>query len=594
MFLLWGLGLAAASLVDPSLCPLSCSLNGECHRLYEDSQQSDPLYLCECFEGFASYACEVCSEGHYGPTCEKCPSEEGKTCGGRGLCATGKQGDGKCHCFGGFTPETNCEEELLFEEKEVKVTTTVTLLLGAAVLCVLTVYGFHHFPMMQYLPDCVASILLGLACGYCFLAYNPELTFSDASFFDPQAFFLLILPPIMFDAGYHTDKRNFLRNLGTILAFAVVGTVIAAAVFTLSILIGQVFLSAPKLSVTECLMFGSLISSVDPVATLAVFKAMKVDTVLHMIVFGESSLNDAVSIALFRTFSSFPRAETELTLMDSFLLFNYEFFGSIGVGVAIGFVGALLFKHINLREKPTFETALFMLWSYIPFVFCEAIGLSGILGILFVAMVMVHYAHYSLSRVSQITTRQLFRSLGFLAETCCFVYLGLTIPFMQSSIRWSFIPIAIMALVLSRTCSVFPTGFVCNLFRKKPISYTHMTIIWWSGIRGAVSFALALNFPTGHHDLVISTTMLLAMFTIFVQGGSTRPLLVLMNVNVTGTVMSRHGYLVDIDYDEDEGESSTPAGDRVLNWLEELDNQYLQKWFRHTELLAPFFHSDNP
>jgi len=88
--------------------------------------------------------------------------------------------------------------------------------------------------------------------------------------------------------------------------------------------------------------------------------------------------------------------------------------------------------------------------------------------------------------------------------------------------------------------------------------------------------------------------MVLAMFTIFVQGGSTRPLLVLMNVNVTGTVMSRHGYLVDIDYEEDEGEASTPAGDRVLNWLEELDNQYMQKWFRHTELLASFFHSDNP
>ena len=584
MFLVWGLGLVTASRVSLESCPLSCSLNGECHELYEDGYSVEALYLCECFEGFAGYACNECFEGHYGHKCEKCPSQEGKICAGRGLCNSGKEGNGKCLCYGGFLPETNCEEELLFEDKEVKVTTTVTLLLCAAILCVLTVYAFPLLPMMQYLPECVASVLLGLVCGYC-LTYYPSLTVSGVNFFDPQAFFLLILPPIMFDAGYHTDKRNFLRNFGTILLFSVVGTVIAALVYTFILLIGQFFLSEPRLSVLECLMFGSLIVSVDPVATRAVFKTIKLDTVLHMIVFGESSLNDAVTIALFRTFSSFQKREEELSLGEAFGLFNLQFFGSIGVGVIFGLLSALLFKYLNLREKPTFETALFMLWSYIPFVFCEAVGLSGILGILFVAMVMVHYTHYSLSRPSQNTTRQLFRSVAFLAETCCFVILGLTIPFMESKIRWSFIPLAIIALVLSRTCSVFSTGFVANLFRKKPISYKNMVIIWWSGIRGAVSFALALNFPTGRHDLVISTTMVIAMFTIFAQGGTTKPLLSLMDVNVTGMVKSKHGYLVDIDYEEeDDSGANTPAGDRVLHWLEELDARYMQKWFRHAEL----------
>lgn len=584
MLLLGLLAVAAGSQVEPSFCPLSCSLNGECHRLWEVlGETQSPLYLCECYEGFASYACEKCAEGHYGPQCGKCPEHEGEVCAGRGVCNEGRKGDGRCLCEGSFTGESGCVEERTFEEKETYETTIVTLLLVAAVICVLVVYCFLHFPSLQYLPDCVASIFLGIGLGLTILAFYPSITFTEAAFFDPQAFFLLILPPIMFDAGYHSDKSNFLKNMGTIFAFAVFGTIIAAIIFAVALYLGQSFLPFPHLTLTETLMFGALISSVDPVATLAVFKAIKVDVVLHMIVFGESSLNDAVSISLFRTFSSLGKAGQEVTTWDCVVLFMYEFFGSIAIGIALGLLSALVFKHLNLRDKPAFETALFILWSYIPFVLCEAVGLSGILGILFVAMVMVHYTHYSLSRVGQITTRQLYRSLGFLAETCCFVNLGITLPFMQSSIRWGYVLIAIPALLLSRTCSVFPTGYICNLFRSKPIGYRHMTIIWWSGIRGAVSFALALNFPTGHHDIVISTTMMLALFTVIVQGGGTRPLLGMLQLNAKEVVMSKHGYLVDADYEEDE--DVTPTGQRLLSWLTDFDKQHLQHWLRHTELL---------
>lgn len=585
MLLLGWLTVASASQVKPSLCPLSCSMNGECHRLWETMKNTeDPLYLCQCYEGFTSYACEKCTEGHYGSQCLQCPMHDGQVCAGRGVCNEGRKGDGRCLCQGSFTSESNCMEELSFDEKEVMETTVVTLLLAAAVICVLMVYFFVRVPSMQYLPDCVASIILGIGLGLTIMAFYPAMTFTEGAFFDPQAFFLLILPPIMFDAGYHTDKSNFIKNLGTIFAFAVFGTIIAALVFAISLYTGQLMLPGPHLTFTETLMFGSLISSVDPVATLAVFKAIKVDTVLHMIVFGESSLNDAVSISLFRTFSSFGKSGQEISAWGCIVLFLYEFFGSIAMGIALGMLSALVFKHLNLREKPALETALFILWSYTPFVLCEALGLSGILGILFVGMMMVHYTHYSLSTVGQTTTTQLYRTLGFLAETCCFVNLGLTLPFMQSNIRWGYVLIAIPSLLLSRTCSVFPTGYVCNLLRTTQISYNHMTIIWWSGIRGAVSFALALNFPTGHHDIVIATTMTLALFTVIVQGGGTRPLLGLLNMNAKEVVMSKHGYLVDPDYEDDE--EATPTGRRLLSWLTDFDRQYLQRWLRHTELLS--------
>lgn len=93
-------------------------------------------------------------------------------------------------------------------------------------------------------------------------------------------------------------KANFFRNIGTITLFAVLGTVVSAVMIGIGLyVLGNYGLSYP-LTLLHSLIFGSLISAVDPVATLAIFNSLKVDAILHTLVFGESVLNDAVSIVL--------------------------------------------------------------------------------------------------------------------------------------------------------------------------------------------------------------------------------------------------------------------------------------------------------
>lgn len=137
--------------------------------------------------------------------------------------------------------------------------------------------------------------------------------------FDPEIFFNIILPPIIFYAGYSLKRvsgmtrmkfvtnnspifqKYFFRNLGAILTFAIIGTTISA------FLIGVLMYGAVKLwpaalsndfTFLDTLFFGALISPTDPLTILAIFHDLQVDVNLYALVFGESVLNDAVAIVL--------------------------------------------------------------------------------------------------------------------------------------------------------------------------------------------------------------------------------------------------------------------------------------------------------
>lgn len=118
---------------------------------------------------------------------------------------------------------------------------------------------------------------------------------------DSRLFFLCLLPPIILDAGYFLPIRPFMENLGTILMFAVVGTLWNA--FFIGGLLYAVCQIQPdnisilhRLDLLPCLLFGSIVSAVDPVAVLAVFEEIHINELLHILVFGESLLNDAVTV----------------------------------------------------------------------------------------------------------------------------------------------------------------------------------------------------------------------------------------------------------------------------------------------------------
>lgn len=136
-----------------------------------------------------------------------------------------------------------------------------------------------------------------------------------------------------------------------------------------------------RLSFSESFAFGSLISAVDPVATVAIFHALDVDPILNMLVFGESILNDAISIVLTASITQSANANAEAStgeaMVGALKTFCAMFFASAGIGVIFALISALLLKHIDLRKHPSLEFAMMLMFTYAPYVLAEGIHLSG-------------------------------------------------------------------------------------------------------------------------------------------------------------------------------------------------------------------------
>lgn len=395
-----------------------------------------------------------------------------------------------------------------------------------------------HFMLhtgFQYLPESIVVVFLGALIGLFLNVMSGEKTsWKREEVFSPTGFFLVLLPPIIFESGYNLHKGNFFQNIGSILVFAIFGTTISALVIGSGIYLLGLAEVAYRLNFSESFAFGSLISAVDPVATVAIFHALEVDPILNMLVFGESILNDAISIVLTTSISAAANGPTSSntnageTILKALKTFCEMFFASAGIGVIFALISALLLKHIDLRKHPSLEFAMMLMFTYAPYVLAEGIHLSGIMAILFCGIVMSHYTHFNLSTVTQITMQQTMRTLAFIAETCVFAYLGLAIFSFKHQVELSFVIWAIILCLIGRACNIFPLAFLVNKFREHKINSKMQFIMWFSGLRGAISYALSLHLELSSDEtrhVIITATLIIVLFTTLVLGGSTMPLM---------------------------------------------------------------------
>ncbi|XP_075152936.1 na[+]/H[+] hydrogen exchanger 1 [Haematobia irritans] len=387
----------------------------------------------------------------------------------------------------------------------------------------------------QYLPESIVVVFLGALIGLLLKVMSGEnASWKREEVFSPTGFFLVLLPPIIFESGYNLHKGNFFQNIGSILVFAIVGTTISALVIGAGIYLLGMAEVAYRLNFSESFAFGSLISAVDPVATVAIFHALDVDPILNMLVFGESILNDAISIVLTTTVTQsansplYAKMTTGEAIFSALKTFCEMFFASAGIGVIFALISALLLKHIDLRKHPSLEFAIMLMFTYAPYVLAEGIHLSGIMAILFCGIVMSHYTHFNLSTVTQITMQQTMRTLAFIAETCVFAYLGLAIFSFKHQVELSFVIWSMVLCLIGRACNIFPLAYLVNKFREHKITNKMQFIMWFSGLRGAISYALSLHLDLSSDEtrhVIITTTLIIVLFTTLVFGGSTMPLL---------------------------------------------------------------------
>ncbi|KMY88584.1 sodium/hydrogen exchanger 6 isoform X10 [Drosophila simulans] len=386
--------------------------------------------------------------------------------------------------------------------------------------------------------------------------------------FDPEVFFNIILPPIIFYAGYSLKKKYFFRNLGAILTFAIVGTTLSAFLIG-GFMYGCVKLMPKYLSSSftflDSLYFGALISPTDPLTILAIFNDLRVDVNLYALVLGESVLNDAVAIVLSGAiqnygehYSSTGDFETTAFLRSLSDFFSI-FFLSLMIGAAMGCLTALMTKFTRVRDFPLLESALFVLMSYSTFLLAEATELTGVVAVLFCGICQAHYTYNNLSEDSRQRTKQIFELLNFLAENFIFSYIGVSMfTFPKHHFDAGFIITAFICAAIGRAVNVYPLSWLLNIKRKPKISTNFQHMLFFAGLRGAMSFALAIrNTVSDERQTMLTATSLIVIFTVVIQGGAANFLLNWLKIPVgvddeteqlnNYQVHSSDGYLQDVE-----------------------------------------------
>ncbi|CAH0480237.1 unnamed protein product [Peronospora belbahrii] len=401
---------------------------------------------------------------------------------------------------------------------------------------VLVSYRLDRLEHPVLISESAVAIFFGVLFGIGVFIFNPMESLNNGM--DPEVLFYALLPPIILEAGFNMKKRGFFSNFNAIMLLAIVGTLVATFI-TGGVLIwlGNLGLIT-KLTAAEAYLYGALISAVDPVATLSVFKKNGVPPLLFNLVFGESMLNDGVAIVSFTLFQGLIRnGIDDVTLHDAGIIIIKVFgigFGSVGLAAVVCFTSAFLLKQADpvLHQHPSYEISIVLLSAYLSYVIADLVGMSGIVALFFSGVLMSHYHLYNIADESATALQHLLTTSSFMADNFVFIYMGMSVVAYSGYFTWDwgFILVNMIACIFGRMLNTFPMCMLANLCRSETekISWSHMVVIWFAGLRGAIAFALALNVYTPnrvHASVIQSTTLFTVMFTTLVFGMGTSPVL---------------------------------------------------------------------
>ncbi|XP_078054396.1 sodium/hydrogen exchanger 3-like [Mustelus asterias] len=377
-------------------------------------------------------------------------------------------------------------------------------------------------------PESVLLIVLGLILGGIVWAADHTASFT----LTPTVFFFYLLPPIVLDAGYFMPNQQFFRNLGSILMYAIIGTIWNTVTTGLSLygVFRTGIMGNLNAGLLEFLLFGSVIAAVDTVAVLTVFEEVHVNEALFIVVFGESLLNDGVTVVLYNVFDSFatvgPGNIQGLDYFKSIVSIFVVSLGGIAIGITFGFLMSLVTrftKHVRVIE-PGFVFVI----SYLSYLTAEMLSLSAILAIAFCGICCQKYVKANLCEQSITTVRYTMKMLASGAETIIFMFLGISA--VDTKIwTWNtaFILFTLVFISVYRVIGVVIQTWILNHYRVVRLEFIDQVVMSYGGLRGSMAFALVVLLDLKHiHEkrLFVSTTIIVVYFTIIFQGLTIKPL----------------------------------------------------------------------
>jgi CPA1 family monovalent cation:H+ antiporter len=352
------------------------------------------------------------------------------------------------------------------------------------------------------LPYTVSLVVIGL------LIAIPTTLELEAT---PDLILAIFVPPLVFEAAFHLDLTQLRENLAPILILAVPGVLLT------TLLVGGMTALGAGMAFGTAVVFGALIAATDPVAVVSLFRALGVPRQLSLTVEGESLFNDGTAIVIFRLAlaAALTGIFEPLTGLVDFLRVAL---GGMAVGGVLGWLTSQLVARLEDRLIVTSLTTILAFGSYLA---AEYLHVSGVLAVVVAGLLCGNLGMAGASPSTKIMIFNLWEYLAFLSNSLVFLLIGLSVDLTLLWDNLGAIFVAVLAVVGSRAVVVYGLSSLTRLLRRVshiPLRWRH--VLFWGGLRGAISLALALSLPVtmpARAELQ-AMTFGVVLFTLLAQG----------------------------------------------------------------------------
>ncbi|MBE9110212.1 sodium:proton antiporter [Nodosilinea sp. LEGE 07298] len=371
------------------------------------------------------------------------------------------------------------------------------------------------FAPLRQVPYTLLLLVVGLGLALV------EVRLIDLS---PGMILLIFLPPILFEAAWKMKWPDLWRELVPSSLFAI-GSVPVSIVG-----IGWALHHWMQVSWTTALLTGACLAATDSASVLGVFREVGAGKRLTTLLEGESLFNDGAAVVAFSVLLEQAIDPQPIDLSTTLLQFLLVSAIGLGVGCAIGTAVALLTQRYDLGWV---EQSLSLVTAYGAYLLSEDLGGSGVIAVVAAGLVIGNLSLVSGTCPQKRPTMiEFWEFVIFLVNSIVFLLLGdqVLFPYFLEHIDTSLVAIA--AVLASRAVAIFGFSAISGLVTRNPIPWATQTVLWWVGLRGSVAIALALSLPDiiGDRQQIISNSFGVVLFTLLVQGLTTKPLLDALNL----------------------------------------------------------------
>ena len=337
----------------------------------------------------------------------------------------------------------------------------------------------------------------------------------------PELILFIFLPPLLFEAAWNLNWKNLKQNIVPVLLYAVLGVVICVVGLVTGLQ------SLAGVSLATALLIGASLSATDPVSVVALFRELGVDKRLTTVMEGESLFNDGVAVVAFNLLLGLALGIEQFDA--SVTIARFLVFAGIGLslGGLIGFGISFLTQRFDL---PLVEQSLTLVSAYGTYLVAEELGGSGVIAVVTTGLILGNFgSRIGMNPRTRLVVSEFWEFVAFFINSIVFLLIGDQVNFDGLANNIETIGVAIAVMTLARAISVFGLGFLSNWITRpnSEISLPGQTVLWWGGLRGSVSVALALSVPVAleQRQEIIAVVFGVMLFTLLVQGLTTQPLL---------------------------------------------------------------------